>query len=162
MQTQGRGRVQAALGWPERAAQAEAKAEELEEKVTSLETELATSRAALAQLETRHRLERELDQAGAIDLQTAILLAELELNASEEASVESTIEMLRTEKPYLFKSAANAGTTTPWPSPGAISAAMAAHAPKQHDALATAAEEAAATGDRAALLRYLQLRRQHA
>lgn len=162
MQTGPRGRIQAALGWPERAEEAEKKVEELNAKVAAIEQELATARAALAQLETRHRLERELEQAGAIDLQTAILLAELELNAAEESSVESTVESLRASKPYLFQSAGHTGGPSPWPGPGAVSAAMAAHAPRTNDALSAAAAEAAATGDRAALLRYLQLRRRGA
>jgi hypothetical protein len=39
---------------------------------------------------------------------------------------------------------------------------MAAHAGRGIDSLTSAAEEAALSGDRAALLRYLQLRRQRA
>ncbi|MCA9293991.1 MAG: hypothetical protein KDA20_09280 [Phycisphaerales bacterium] len=162
MESSARGRVQAALGWPERAEEAEKKVEDLNTKVVALEQELATARAALAQLETRHRLERELEQAGAVDLQTAILLAELELTATEDANVESTVDALRTSKPYLFQNAAHGAAPSPWPSPGAISAAMTAHAPKSNDALTAAAAEAASTGDRAALLRYLQLRRRGA
>ncbi len=157
-----RGRVQAALSASERAEEAETLIKTLNAKIVSLEENLATAQAAFGQLEMRHRLERELEAAGAVDLETAVLLAELSLSSTDAATPDSAVTELRASKPFLFKHAGHGSATSPWPSPGAISAAMAAHATTNNDALASAAEEAAATGDRGALLRYLQLRRQQA
>ncbi len=142
----GAGNRLAALG-ASRSDELEAEVERLREKVAELEAELASS-------EFRHRLEWALTAAGAVDVPAAAALALLELDASAEGDsppdVDALVEGLRSEKPYLFTPSAGVVAT---PLAGATRAAGGS------SGMSEAAAEAARTGDRNALMRYLHLRR---
>lgn len=111
--------------------------------------ELDSLRTALETAERRRQIERALAEADAIDLETAALLTEAAVSQMDEADINAAVGELKRRKPFLF------ARRTP------RSTVMAPRA--QHDAraehLAGAREAAASTGDRAALLRYLRLRR---
>ncbi|MBL0921564.1 MAG: hypothetical protein IBJ10_05480, partial [Phycisphaerales bacterium] len=85
-----------------------------------------------------------------LDLETARLMTEAAVAQMPERDVAGAIAELRRSKPFLFRSPAG-GASPPALSPRA-------EAPQRTD-LSGALEEAAVTGDRAALLRYLRLKR---
>ncbi|MBL0928434.1 MAG: hypothetical protein IBJ11_12415 [Phycisphaerales bacterium] len=137
------------------AAQPTPAAAELEDKVRALEASLAQARAALDAAERRHRIDLELIEADASDLEAARLLTEAAVAAMPEADVKAAVADLRARRPYLFRPRAgglwraNATRAAGPPEP----AEPAGHSP------ADLARAAALTGDRRALLRYLRARR---
>jgi len=136
------------------------RAQSAERRVSELEAELARSRTALDQheqtlteLQRRQQIDAALTQQQAIDLDTARLLAERALSEAEEPDVETVVSELRRRKPHLFRHTSSAGMASvsgPRPVNGARG---------MKDNLEHAAVEAAATGRRTDLLRYLRLRR---
>lgn len=126
-----------------------------EDRVRVLEAELAELRGTVAQLraaldgaERRRRIERELTDGRAVDLETATLLTEAALAGMPEPDVGAAVRDLRKRKPFLFQ---NGGA--------ARASAMSGSARGDDSGLGRAAEEARASGDRAALLKYLRMRR---
>lgn len=144
----------------EQAAQAtpEDRVASLEGKVNELVGTLARTREALDAAERRHQIDLALVEADAVDLETARLLTEVAVGQMDDRDVELAVRELRQRKPFLFKGGAKAGSGPARASRhvGAMGARSAAQAPA---ALKNFANEAAATGDRAALLRYLRARR---
>ena len=139
----GRGReVEPDVG---RAGELEDRAAALGAKVGSLEGELRAAREALESSERRRELEVELIRAGAIDVETARILAE-----RGEGKSGARVSRLRKEKPFLFRGAEG----------GRVGgAAMAARREEGREAAIERARDAAERGDRGALLRYLRTRR---
>ncbi len=141
-----------------RAQEAEAKAGELSARVGELERLLAQAREALDSVERRRRVDLALLEADAVDLESARLLTELALGQMERPDEAVAVGELRRRKPFMFR-------TRRGQSGGAIGAggggtAMSARTRQAAtDSLLNLAEEAARTGDRRALLRYLQARR---
>lgn len=142
----GRVPVGVALRGAARAREAEERVEALMARVAELESELERSRLAMDSVEMRSRIEREVLLAGAIDVETAVLLTEMAMEAGG-VDVEGAVSELRAGKPFLFSSGA-----------GRWSGAAMGGGPSGASPMARAAEDAA-TGDRAALMRYLRLRR---
>lgn len=138
------------LDWRARALAAESAVAELTSKLASLEKESAQLRASLAAGDRKRELDRLLIGAGVIDADAAALLAEAAMSARTGADPAWAVAELRRSKPYLFSQ----GTTRP--RAGAMSEAI---EPSSDAALAKAAEEARSAGDRAAILRYLRLKR---
>lgn len=124
--------------WRSRALSAEARAAELAE-------ELAAARSAQEAAELGARIERELRGAEALDLETARMLTEAALAGADEPDVAGAVAELKRRKPFLFASERPAG-------------AMSGHV-RPTDERQRLAEDARATGDRGALLRYLRARR---
>ena len=116
------------------------------ERVQALEAEVAQARASAQASDLRRRVETALLEAGAVDVETASLLVERAIAGQETPNVEAAVSSLRAGKGWLFSASS---------APGAL------HAPA-HDGgeEASLAAEAAARGDRRALLRYLRLRRE--
>jgi len=127
-----------------RAEAAEARAESLALRITELESALTQAREALDAVERRQRIDRALLEADALDLESARLLTELALTAEARADIDGAVADLRRRKPFLFR--ARSGRAAP-------------ASRSTNDDLTGAAEHAARTGDRRALLRYLELRR---
>ncbi len=132
--------------WEAQAAAAGERAAELETKLKAAEAELGRARAELTATERRHALQRELVQAGALDLDVAAFLAEAAVAGQEKPDIAGAIADVRRRKPYLFRAAPRSGVMGPG---GAEPPAP----------LEDAAAAARTTGDRRALLRYLRLRR---
>lgn len=121
--------------------------ESLQAKVDELSATLAQTREALDGAERRHAIDLELIRGEAIDLETARLLTQASVTQMKDADASAVVADLRRRKPFLFRR----------PGGRAGEGAMAPHA--GGSGAADSAREAAATGDRAALLRYLRARR---
>lgn len=118
---------------------------ELQQRVQSLEGELAQANQTIVQLERRAQIDALLRESEAIDLEAARLLTEVAVASMAEPDVQAAVSDLRRRRPYLFR---NRG-------PGAL--AMSAQA--NDDPADDAGQRAAQTGSRRDLLRYLRLRR---
>lgn len=130
-----------------RAQRAEEQASSLETQVVRLQSELDQSRAALSQADRLHAVDMALTQAGAVDLETARLLAHRQMNESPDISTDELVASLTRAKPYLF-------------APVRVShSAMSPRIDDAQAALCDAADRASRTGDRASLLAYLRARR---
>ena len=143
-----------------RAQAAEAEVEQLKNQLAEREKSLADLNQAAVRERNVRSLEKQLREAGAIDLDAAMALAERSLNARPNASeddINQTVAELQRMRPWLFRAAAsqNAPAQT-----GVMSAAAAANGvPSRAVKIERAAGEAIATGARTDLLRYLRLRR---
>jgi len=130
-----------------RAQRAERQAAQLERQLADLREELDSARAAAAERDRAHELDLALSAAGAVDLDTARLLAQRAALDDPDAPPADLVHLLTREKPFLFsRRGADASSMAP----------VADHAPRH---ALSAARDAAATGDRAALLDYLRARR---
>ncbi|MBL8885929.1 MAG: hypothetical protein JNK16_04645 [Phycisphaerales bacterium] len=154
------------IDWRARALEAESKIAQLDSDAQALRTQLAQAQSALAQEKQSRELDRALAAAGAIDPEVASLLLTnmlasqppAQTNAGEPTTTNSPptpdintlIQTLRTQKPFLFESA-----LPPRPTPSAMSPALITSPPDSLTDLATQAR----TGDRRSLLAYLRARR---
>lgn len=144
----------AARAWKARAEEAEKLAAELSERIAELEAQLEEAGAGMRATTRRQAIERELGGAGAVDLETALMLVEAALGALEDPDAPEAVGLavrhVRSRKPFLFAPAA------PRPAPGV---AMSPTDERPEDRLGALASGARASGDRGALLRYLRQRR---
>lgn len=121
----------------------------LVERVGELEAALREARGALERSERGRAIDVALLEAETIDLESARLLTERVMEAGEGDASRAAAEVRR-RKPHLFRAR---GVALP-------SATMSARVEGDAEApLRRAASEAAASGDRNAVLRYLRLRR---
>lgn len=139
------------INWRGRALEAEGKLAELEKALADLRSTLEETRDALDANERRREIELAASGAGAIDVETAVMLIETAMKDRAPEELGAVIEQVKRSKPFLFEerrapATVSAGVMSPEPSRGG-------------EALAALAEEARASGDRRALLRYLQARR---
>jgi len=130
-----------------RAQRAERQAAQLETKLVHLNEQLQSARAAVVHTEQSHQLDLALSAAGAVDLDTARLLAQRVTTAQPDLPAADIVAQLTREKPFLFRVYSPAHT------------AMSPHQENSSAPLITAAQRAATTGQRAALLDYLRIRR---
>lgn len=125
---------------------------ELSERITALEAQLSQAHEALDSSERQRSIDLALIEADAVDVETARLLTEIAVMQMDEPDVLLAVSELRERKPFLFRRPRSAGVC-----------AMGAHGDGERGgtsgALEDAAEAAMATGDRAALLAYLRMRR---
>lgn len=122
--------------------------EELEAALTAAVETIAELEKQLTQAEQTQNLERLLIEAGVVDLETATLLAQQRLNATE-SSVEGVVSDLVSSKSFLFRS-----------KKALVSGSAVSGGPAPvRDSLSELAEEARLTGDRRAVQRYLRRRR---
>lgn len=133
--------------WRERAMELEAQLSDAQQKLGEAQKAVEQAREALDSSERKRQIERQLTEADAMDMETALLLTEASVAQMKQPDVNAAVSELRRRKPWLFRARQAA----------AASSALGMHAPADpaHDA----AKEAAATGDRRALLRYLRARR---
>lgn len=130
-----------------RAEQAEQAALDFRTRLREAESALAQSREALDAAERRHQIDLLLIEQETVDLESSRLLTELALTQMPERDVAMAVGDLRRRKPFLFRSRRHTGA-------GAAMSAASARSPSEQ-----AATEAARSGDRGALLRYLRARR---
>lgn len=125
-------------------------ANDLAEQLRAREAELQEFRARAERLHRRGTIERSLAQAGAIDTEALALLVESRLEGDDDTTPQRVIAQLQRERPALFRATPRASAISPGhPSQGAPG----------HAGVDRAREEARATGDRRALMKYLRLRR---
>jgi hypothetical protein len=133
--------------WQERAQTAETQLAEAQQRLSSIDSELASARETVAALERRQKIDALLSESDAIDLDAARLLTEAAVAQMDAPDLKLAVEDLRRHKPYLFRHRRAADS--------AASAAQLEDTPEAEQA----AQRAAATGQRNDLLRYLRLRR---
>lgn len=136
--------------WRQRAMAAEAAADELRASLEQARAQIAEAHEALDSCETKRAIDAALFETDALDLETARLMTEAAVAQMPERDVAAAIDELRRSKPFLFRSA---------PPGAALSTQSARTNAAAAIDLSGALEEAAVTGDRAALLRYLRLKR---
>ncbi len=136
--------------WQDRAAAAEEKSRTLERELGSARETLSQTRGALEASERRRRIDQELIEAEAVDLETARLLTDATLSRMEDPDVSDAVAEIRRRKPFLFKKSGWAGPR---------SSAPGVHRDRSAE-LSGLAEDARGSGDRAALLKYLRARRE--
>lgn len=134
--------------WQTKANEAQAKADAEALRAKELEASLAQTRERLAGEERARRIDQELIGVGAIDLETARLLAERAMAAESGADAARVVRDLRRRKPFLFR--------TPT---FAIAPAARDERHEPAEAVEEASEIARENGDRMAILRYLRLKR---
>lgn len=141
--------VSEAIRYRKRAQTAEQQLEALKEELRVVNAKLEESGQTISDLERRQRVDALLSEADAIDLEAARLLTEQAVLRMDEPDVELAVKDLRRHKPYLFRRRSDT-----------LDSAMAPSlSPNGHDPAEQAAEDAARSGDRRDLLRYLRLRR---
>ena len=106
----------------------------------------------LDELQLEQKLTHKLAAAGALDLETAVLVAKARINGTAPGDIDGCLAQLRKEKAYLFGPAAP--TSVSRRTAGAKDRTTASPT-----TLEQAAAQAARTGSRADLHRYLKLRR---
>jgi len=146
------------LVWKARAEEAEDEVERLSGRLEEVERELAESVAQLNSAEMKRQIERELFESDALDLEACCLLTEAAVSQMDEPDVGEAVRDLRKRKPYLFHAhgAGDGMVRGNGAGPGRATMLPAAHG---GDGLDEMADSARASGDRAALLRYLRQRR---
>ena len=138
--------VTEAIRYRRRAQQAEQELGTLKSQLDEISGSLQRSEETITALERRQRIDALLSEADAVDLDAARLLTEAAVAQMDEPDVATAVDDLQRHKPYLFRQISRSATAMGL----AEDEGYAAH---------EAAEQAAATGHRRDLLRYLRLRR---
>jgi len=136
-----------------RAQSAEKKNEQLMEELSRAREEASLATEQLQKLKLERALMQKLSAAGAVDLETAVLVARSRLEGDSPADVDSVIEQLSSEKRYLF------GDPTGQPVQQRRTSPAKERRGNREASLEQAAKRAATTGDRTDLQEYLRLRR---
>ena len=144
--------VAESIRYRKRAQSAEKKLEVLTEQLAEAKSQTETMSEQLSTIQTEQKLMHKLVAAGAVDLETATLIAKVRMQNQNEADVDGVIEQLKKEKQYLF--GASGGSMTPGKTAGARDRVA-----NNQTVLERAAKKAATTGNRADLQEYLKLRR---
>ena len=144
--------VAESIRYRKRAQSAEKKIETLTEQLAQANSQTAELSEQLSDIQTEQKLMRQLAAAGAVDLETAVLIARARMQDKDDADVTGVIEQLKKEKQYLF-AGSNPGVT-PTKTAGARDRVT-----NNQTLLERAAKKAATTGNRTDLHEYLKLRR---
>jgi hypothetical protein len=146
--------VAESIRYRKRAQSAEKKIEALTEQLAQAKTQTAELSEQLSDIQIEQKLMRQLAVAGAIDLETAGLIARARMQEKPDADVTGVIEQLKKEKQYLF--AGSSSGVSPTKTAGARDRVT-----NSHTLLERAAKKAATTGNRTDLHEYLKLRRNY-
>jgi uncharacterized protein YhaN len=146
--------VAESIRYRKRAQSAEKKIEELTEQLAQAKAQSAELSGQLSDIQTEQKLMRQLATAGAVDLETAVLIARARLQDKNDADVTGVIEQLKKEKQFLF----NAGSSGAAPTK---TAGARDRVTNSQTLLERAAKKAATTGSRTDLHEYLKLRRNY-
>jgi len=146
--------VAESIRYRKRAQSAEKKLEVLTEQLAEAKSQAAKLSEQLNDIQLEQKLIRKLAAAGALDLETAVLIAKARMDGDNDADLNSVIEQLKKEKQYLF--AGSSGTVTTKKTAAAKERLLNSQA-----ILERAAKKAATTGNRTDLQEYLKLRRNY-
>jgi hypothetical protein len=144
--------VSESIRYRRRAQGAEKKIESLAEQLAEAKAEAKETAEQLKSLQVEQKLVRELTAAGAVDLETAVLIAKARMEGGTEADIDSVIRQLKKEKQYLFTGVGRTVTV-------AKTAGAKERMEGSQTVLERAAKKAATTGSRTDLQEYLKLRR---
>ena len=147
--------VSESIRYRKRAQAAEKKNEVLEEQLTEAREKVSEMSKQLDGVQNERELAGKLAAAGAIDLETAVLVASGRMESSGDADLDDIVEQLKNEKRYLFgtkegdKIKVSTRKTT-----GVKDGVQGSQT-----VLERAAKKASKTGNRTDLQEYLKLRR---
>ena len=144
--------VAESIRYRKRAQSAEKKIEALTEQLAQAKAQTAELTEQLSDIQTEQKLMRQLAAAGAVDLETAVLIARARMQDQDDADVTGVIEQLKREKQFLF----NVGSPGPAPTK---TAGVRDRGTNNQTLLERAAKKATTTGSRTDLHEYLKLRR---
>ncbi len=144
--------VAESIRYRKRAQSAEKKVEALTEQLAEAKSQATKTSEQLSNIQTEQKLTRKLAAAGAVDLETAMLIAKARAEDQTEADVDGVIEQLKKEKQYLFADGNRAVTVKK-------TAGARERIQNSQTILERAAKKAATTGNRTDLQEYLKLRR---
>ncbi|HUV66213.1 MAG TPA: hypothetical protein VMW24_20140 [Sedimentisphaerales bacterium] len=144
--------VAESIRYRKRAQSAEKKLEVLAEQLAQAQTQTAQLSEQLNSVQAEQKLVRQLAAAGAVDLETAMLIAKARMQGQTQVDATGVIEQLKKEKQYLF-GGAGAGAAP------AKTAGARDRLTSNETILERAAKKAATSGSRADLHEYLRLRR---
>lgn len=130
----------------------EKNAAEPAEQLAEANEKIARMSRDLDELHLEQKLTHKLAAAGAVDLETAVLVAKARLGGQSGADVDGCVAQLRKEKAYLFGGPTEASAPR-------RTAPVKDRRPAGPTALEQAAHQAAQTGSRADLHHYLKLRK---
>jgi TolA-binding protein len=148
--------VTESIRYRRRAQQAEQQLQTMQAELAQTRTMLQETQQQLEATERRQRIDQLLVESEAVDLEAARLLTEAAVSMMEEPDVQQAVAELRSRKPYLFRrSSVGSGGSGSVKSAGSMSS----RPRRQPDASDDLAQQAAISGDRRDLLRYLRLRR---
>jgi len=145
--------VAESIRYRKRAQSAEKKGELLAQELAESKSRVSELSEKLNDIQIDQRLTRELVRAGAVDVDTAVLVVKTRLKAEPEADMGNVIEDLKKEKEYLFAGARISGTTAK------KTATVKDRVTNKQSVLERAACKAATTGNRTDLQEYLRMRR---
>ena len=146
--------VAESIRYRKRAQSAEKKIEVLTEQLAQAQQQSAKLSGQLSDIRTEQELMHKLISAGAVDVESAVLLARARMQDKTDSDPDAVIEQLKKEKQYLFESVERSLTTTKTAGAKERDAGV-------HTVLERAAKKAAATGNRTDLHEYLKLRRNY-
>ena len=144
--------VAESIRYRKRAQSAEKKIETLAEQLAKAKSQASEMAKELSSIQVEQKLTHKLAAAGAIDLETAVLIAKAKIEAETEADLDGVIEQLKKEKQYLFAGTSAAATAKK-------TAGAKDRMQNSQTILERAAKKAATTGNRTDLQEYLKLRR---
>jgi len=144
--------VAESIRYRKRAQSAEKKLEVLTEQLAEAKSQTEKMSEQLSTIQTEQKLTHKLVSAGAVDLETATLIAKVRMQNQNETDVDGVIEQLKKEKHYLF--GGTGGSVTPQKTASARERVA-----NTQTVLERAAKKAATTGNRTDLHEYLKLRR---
>ena len=146
--------VAESIRYRKRAQSAEKKIEALTEQLAQAKAQTAELSGQLSDIQTDQKLMRQLVAAGAVDLETTVLIARARMQDQDDADVTDVIEQLKKEKQFLFT--AGSPGMAPTKTAGARDRVT-----NSQTLLERAAKKAATTGNRTDLHEYLKLRRNY-
>jgi len=144
--------VAESIRYRKRAQSAEKKLEALTEQLAEAKSQTTKMSDQLSNIQNEQELMRKLVVAGAIDLETAVIIAKARIKDQDEADLDGVVEQLKKDKQYLF--AGTSGTVTIKKTAGAKERTQ-----NNQTIIERAAKKAATTGNRTDLQEYLKLRR---
>jgi sugar diacid utilization regulator len=146
--------VTESIRYRKRAQSAEKKIESLTEQLAQAQEQTAKLTQQLSDIQADQTLMRKLISVGAVDVESAVLLAKARMQDQTQADPDSVIEGLKKEKRYLFTHNDEVVTTVK-------TAGAKERSTSVQTVLERAAKKAATTGNRTDLHEYLKLRRKY-
>ena len=150
--------VNEAIRYRKRAQAAEQEAEVLKRKLQEQQSHQRELQEKLQKIQVNRDLTQALVQAGAVDLEVALLLAEKKFSQADEngpADVGKIVDHLRRDRPGLFAG----GISEPAVPTAGLTAGVRSRVDGRRTALARLAERASHSGSRKDIQEYLRLRR---
>jgi hypothetical protein len=146
--------VAESIRYRKRAQSAEKKVEVLTEQLAEANEKAAQMSEQLSSIQTEQEMMRKLAAEHTADLEAAVLIVEARTQGKDDADLDGVIEQLKKEKPYLFGGASGVATA-------AKTAGARERITGNQTIIEKAAQKAATTGSRADLQEYLKLRRNY-